>query len=459
MIIRDLPHCPAGNHRKHWSLLALIGCCAGLGCNSSTSNPGASLRTVTFPSASSEQWAKQSLIATSSTGTATQDDTTNLSLSPQGNIIALGRVIPTPSSLSTTPPTQEQEFLTSYDANGNQVNTTSFSQGILPDTDVLAVGTPDGNYVATANPETIGNIPWLLPLNLEKFSSTGAALWTATLPTTGQYAQLVLSGIVADRSGNVYVSGTTGGAVNGLWGIFFAKFDGDSGALLWQHNYIAVGNLTQLTNLATDPDGNLYVTGMGIGNFITPQQSPSMQDSFLTKLDSNTGNTIWSISAPSGISYTSVAVSSNGNGYIIGHLQNSARVGFIAAFSPQSGTSLWQKQLADATLLPTNVTTDVNGDAVFTGVVQGAQFLNPASDSADLFLAKIDSAGTGLWSQIFGTGQEERAGYSSSTAPPPYVVTDGQTGIYVAGVTLGAFPGFQNPAGLDELYLAKFTNQ
>ena len=311
MIIRDLPHCPAGNHRKHWSLLALIGCCAGLGCNSSTSNPGASLRTVTFPSASSEQWVKQSLIATSSTGTATQDDTTNLSLSPQGNIIALGRVIPTPSSLSTTPPTQEQEFLTSYDANGNQVNTTSFSQGILPDTDVLAVGTPDGNYVATANPETIGNIPWLLPLNLEKFSSTGAALWTATLPTTGQYAQLVLSGIVADRSGNVYVSGTTGGAVNGLWGIFFAKFDGDSGALLWQHNYIAVGNLTQLTNLATDPDGNLYVTGMGNGNFITPQQSPSMQDSFLTKLDSNTGNTIWSISAPSGISYTSVAVSSN----------------------------------------------------------------------------------------------------------------------------------------------------
>ncbi|MES2221999.1 MAG: SBBP repeat-containing protein, partial [Acidobacteriota bacterium] len=148
------------------------------------------------------------------------------------------------------------------------MNSIPIGEGVLAGITSLASGTPDGNYVAAANPETVGSPLTLLPLTVIKFTSSGTTLWSVTLPTTSQYAQLQPNAIVSDQSGDVYVSGATGGAANGLWGIFIAKFAGDSGTLLWQKNYIAMGNGTRLTNMATDPNGNLYVTGMGNGSFI-----------------------------------------------------------------------------------------------------------------------------------------------------------------------------------------------
>ncbi len=458
MLIRDLPHCPAGTHRKHWSLLALIGCCAGLGCNSSTSNPGASLRTVTFPSASSQQWVKQANVGTSSEGTAVNDFTTNISISSQGNTIsAVGRAIPNPLPQNGAPPIQEQEFLASFDANGSNVNSIPIGQGALAGITALATGTPDGNYAAAANPETVGSLLTLLPLNVVKFTSTGATLWSATLPTTSQYAQLRPNAIVSDQSGDVYVSGDTGGTVNGLWGIFIAKFAGDSGVLLWQQNYIAAGNGTRLTNLATDPTGNLYVSGMGNGNFITPQQSPAMQNGFLTKLDASTGNIIWSQTAPSGISYSGVAVNSVGNGYIIGQFGSSVQIGYLAGFSADSGAITWQEQFGNGTYLPTNVSAGSDGSAVFVGGLPGAVLPLPTS-GPDLFVAKVDATGKTIWLQTFGVGKEWGA-TDSGTSLNPYVVADDQNNIYVAGITSGAFPGFQNPSRLGEAFVAKFASQ
>jgi len=41
----------------------------------------------------------------------------------------------------------------------------------------------------------------------------------------------------------------------------------------------------------------------------------------------------------------------------------------------------------------------------------------------------------------------------------PYVATDGRMNTYVAGITNGASPGFQNPSGLGEAFVAKFAAQ
>jgi len=457
MIIRDLPHCPAGNHRKQWSLLALIGCCAGLGCNTSTSNPGASLRTVTFPSASSEQWAKQASDGTSSAGTAVNDFTTNISISSQGNTVtALGRAVPNPLPQDGAPPIQEQEFLTSFDANGSNVNSTPIGQAVLAGITTLATGTPDGNYAAAANPETVGNSPTLLPLNVEKFGSSGAAIWTATLPTTSQFTQFRPSAIVADATGDIYIAGSVSGPSIGLWGVFFAKFDGNSGALAWQDEYSSI-NDGRVINIATDPSGNLYVVGVGNGKFTSQGTSSGWPPSFLAKLDSNTGKTTWSLPAPSGISYIGVAVNASGNGYLVGNFGTKLQIGYLAGFSAQSGALTWQEQFGNGTLLPTNVSIDATGNAVFVGGVPGAGFVTNGAAS-DLFVAKVDTNGQPVWMQEFGMGQEERG--SDAIAPPsPYVVTDGQGGIYVAGITSGAFPGFQNPSGLGEAFVAKFANQ
>ncbi|MGB8479078.1 MAG: hypothetical protein WCE63_09570 [Acidobacteriaceae bacterium] len=447
----NFPSHPVGNHRKSWCLLAVIGCCAGLGCNSSVSSPGASLRTVTFPSASSQQWVKQSSVGTSPSGTAVNDFTTNISLSSQGsNITALGRAVPNPLPENNAPPIQEQEFLASFDASGNSVGSTPIGQGVLVTTATLATGTPDGNYAAASNPATVANSPTLLPLNVEKFSSTGATIWTATLPTTSQFIQFRPNAIVADASGDIYVAGSVNGPTDGLWGVFFAKFDGNSGSLVWQDEYPSIDD-GMVNNLAADANGNLYVVGIGNGKFTSSSNGTS---SFLAKLDSGTGKTIWSLPAPSGISFMGAAVNSAGNGYIVGKFGTKQRIGYLAGFSTQSGALTWQEQFGGGTLLPSNVSVDASGDAIFVGGVSGAS----NSTAQDLFVAKIDTGGQPVWMQKFGAGQEDRS--ADSEAPlSPYVVTDGQSNIYVAGITAGAFPGFQNPSGLGEAFVAKFAAQ
>jgi len=457
MISTNLVALPMGNHKKALGLLAFIGCCAGLGCNSSVSSPGASLRTVTFPSASSQQWVKQSSVGTSPSGTAVNDFTTNISLSSQGNnITALGRAVPNPLPQNGAPPIPEQEFLASYDTSGNPVNSVPLGQGNLAGITALATGTPDGNYAAAANPSTVGNSPTLLPLNVEKFSSTGAVIWTATLPTTSQFNEFRPNAITANGSGDIYVAGSVTTSSGELWGIFFAKFGGNSGTVVWQDEYPSNTQRT-VNNITIDANGNLYVVGTGSSNFASQTTPFNGTSSFLAKVDSTTGKTIWSVSAPSGISFLGAAVNSAGNGYIVGKFGTKQQIGYLAGFSTQSGALTWQEQFGDDLLLPTNVSVDASGDAVFVGGVPGAGFVTNGAAS-DLFVAKIDTTGQPVWMQEFGVGQEERA--SDSVAPPsPYVVTDAQSNIYVAGITSGAFPGFQNPSGLGEVFVAKFAAQ
>lgn len=450
MIIRDLPHCPAGNHRKHWSLLALIGCCAGLGCNTSTSNPGASLRTVTFPSASSQQWVKQSSIGSTSTfGTDLNNFTTNIALSPNGSVTALGRIS---RGFSTTENVQEQEFLATYDGNGNPVASVPLAQDTFANISTIATGTPDGNYVAASTPATVESSPTLLPLNVEKFTAAGSPMWTAVLPTTNLITSFQPRSVTADASGNILVAGQIGGP--NLSGVFFAKFDGSTGNIMWQNEYPSVG-LSGVQNTAVGPDGSLYAAVEGNSSLTATLTSTSIPSCFLTKLDSGTGKIVWTTTAPAGVCYRGVAVNSAGNGYIIGGFGKDRSVGYLAGFSAQSGTLTWQKQFGDGALLPTNITVDFAGDAVFVGDVEGADFTSPITQK-DLFVAKIAPTGTPVWLQKFGSGYDFRS-VDGEVSAPPYVVTDEQNNVYVSGSVNGAFPGFQNPSGQAQVFIAKFA--
>ncbi len=454
MIIANSRFCPVGNYRKYWSLLAFIGCCGGLGCNSSTSSPGASVHTVTFPGASTQQWIKQSNVGTSSTGTAVNDFTTNIAVSPDDTITALGRAVPNPLPANNAPFIQEQEFLATYDTTGNNVSSTPNGQGVLAAIATVATGTPDGNYVAASNPATVGNSPTLLPLNVEKFSPAGATIWTGILPTTDQLTEFAPHTIVTDSAGDVYVAGSVTGPTLGLWGVFFAKFDGKSGNSIWQHEYTSV-NEGRVLNIAADPDGSLYIAGVGNSKF-TSQSTSNHQPCFLAKLDSATGNTLWSVPSPAGICYTGVAVNPQGNGYIVGAIGlKTPQIGYVAGFSAQSGTIRWQEQFGNGTLLPSNVSLDASGDAVFTGYIEDTGSGVPIAQQ-NAFVAKVGPDGQPMWLQKFAAG----LGGSDSEAPPsPYIVTDSQSNIYVAGTTNAAFSGFQNPSGLGEVFVAKFAAQ
>ena len=375
------------------------------------------------------------------------DFTNNITLSGDNNITALGRAVPNALPQNDAPPIQEQEFLASYDPGGNLVSSVPLGQGNLASITALATGTPDGNYAAASTPSTVGNSPALQPLNVEKFTPAGSVVWTATLPTTSQISLFQPAAVIVDASGNIFVAGQISGP--NLGGIFFAKFDGSSGKLLWQGEYTS--GYLRVQNLAVGPDGSLYVAS--IGNTTGPGNQPC----FLAKLDGGTGDTIWSVASPAGICFNGVAISTGENGYVLGTLNGAQQIGYLAGFSTSNGTLNWQNQFGSSGLRPSNITTDSNGEAVVVGWVLNTDYTQPVT-LQDLFVAKVNSDGQALWMQKFGNGFDQRSGGGESS-PSPYVVTDSQNNIYVAGVTNGAFSGFQNPNQLGQEFVAKFSPQ
>ena len=106
-----------------------------------------------------------------------------------------------------------------------------------------------------------------------KYSSAGAVLWAAQIGGTSADVGL---GIATDTSGNVFVTGYYSAAVTvynqgptgsgvvtlsnaGSFDCFIAKYSTD-GAVLWAAR-IASGSIDQGFGIATDPSGNVFVTG------------------------------------------------------------------------------------------------------------------------------------------------------------------------------------------------------
>jgi hypothetical protein len=91
-----------------------------------------------------------------------------------------------------------------------------------------------------------------------KYDGDGTFLWSAAYPST-TYAQR----IALDGSGNVYVGAT--GRGSGTTELLVLKYS-PTGTLLWSGTYRGSGQLTDnLSNMAVDASGNVYVTGMSAG--------------------------------------------------------------------------------------------------------------------------------------------------------------------------------------------------
>ncbi|MFC1735979.1 SBBP repeat-containing protein [Candidatus Hydrogenedentota bacterium] len=263
---------------------------------------------------------------------------------------------------------------------------------------------------------------------VSKLDSTGAFAWAMRFGGTG------LDGgrsVAVDGSGNVYTTGLFHGTVDfdpgpgtydlipaGDGATFVSKLD-SAGAFVWAKQFGSGSG----ADIALDGSGNVYTTGdfhgtvdfdPGAGTYNLT--SAGDVDIFVSKLDS-TGALVWAraMGGTSGDFGYAIAVGGSGNVYTTGHFYGTAD------FDPGPGTY--------------NLTL-VGED--------------------DMFVSKLDSAGTFVWAKQFG-GVESDFGLS--------VAVDGAGNVYTTGYFEGTTDFDPGPAthnltsaGGNDIFISKLNS-
>ena len=283
-----------------------------------------------------------------------------------------------------------------------------------------------------------------------KYSSAGEVLWAARIAGTTTSNDQARA-IATDTSGNVFVTGyysdqanfynqgpSSGAAAATLsnagigFECFVAKYS-TAGAVLWAARISSTG--ADIGNgIATDPSGNVYVTGQY----------------------SNTTLTIYN----QGLTGTSGTTLSNAG----------ANDCFIAKYST-AGAVLWGARIAGiSTDTASAIATDTSGNVFVTGQTAAGTFYNQGLSGTafltlsnagifDVFIAKYSTAGAVLWvARIGSTAPDNGLGIAADTLGNVFV-----TGLYGAAATFfnqgpsgTAGATLPTPAGTDG-FVAKYS--
>jgi hypothetical protein len=242
------------------------------------------------------------------------------------------------------------------------------------------------------------------------------------------------------------------------------------------------------TDITTDPNGNLIVTGKTVVSPDFPLQNPGsgayyddtynggLRDLFIAKFSGSNLSLLWStyFGGNGDEPFGSIATDANGNIFLAGwtlanlgfpllnpgggayydDIFNGGREGFVAKFSGSNLALLWSTYFGglDDDWIH-SVATDPAGNVFITGsslVLQPFPFQNPGggayfnqghAGSTDAFIAKFNASNLALaWCTAFGGNGSEEA-YT--------VTTDANGHIFIGGITGSSNSSFplQNPGG------------
>jgi hypothetical protein len=241
--------------------------------------------------------------------------------------------------------------------------------------------------------------------------------------------------------------------------------------------------------VAVDGSGNVYITGYFLGSAdfdpgagTDNHTAVGEEDIFLTKFDSD-GNYIFT-KTMGGANHDygqAIAVDGSGNVYITGYFEGT--VDFNPGGTADSHTSAGLEDIfltkikSDGsygytkTMGGTNhdygqaVAVDGSGNVYITGSFSGTSDFDPGAGTdahtstglEDIFLTKISSGGSYLFTQTMG-GTDQESGQS--------IAVDGSDNVYITGYFSGTNvdfnPGakidFHTSAGLEDIFLTKFDS-
>ncbi|MFH1654017.1 MAG: SBBP repeat-containing protein [Pseudomonadota bacterium] len=292
------------------------------------------------------------------------------------------------------------------------------------------------------------------PNNCINGTTPATKIWTKQV---GSISDDRANSVAIDKSGNIYVTGYTEGSLNGNSNagskdIFLIKYD-SSGNKIWTRQ-IGSSSIDEAKSVATDKDGNIYITGYTQGGLDNNTNSGAF-DIFLAKYDPS-GNKLWvkQIGSEDSDVAFGISIDSSGNiyitGYTMGNLVGNQSTGSYNIFlikHDSSGKNIWTRQfgsMSDDT--SNNVALDGNGNIYLAGSTRGDLDGNKNMGISDIFLTKRDFYGNRLWTKMLGSSYTD---YGESLAI-------GKSGnIYVTGFA-GDDLGEKTYMGDGDIFLAKY---
>lgn len=309
---------------------------------------------------------------------------------------------------------------------------------------------------------------------IAKLDGDGKHVWSRRAGGTGDDRAWSLA---VDSDGNVVVVGFFGGTIGfggtplvsaGSWDVFVVKLD-PAGNTLWSKRF-GDAQQQEAHSVAIDASGNIVVAGMfwGAVDFGGgPLTSAGATDMFVVKLDS-AGNHSWSKSFGNTVNQnaTNVAVSASGDVYVTGTCAGAidfgagpvAAIGDSDAFLlslDSTGGHRWSKRwgAGNAYQGGSSVAVDSSNDVVVAGYCQGSIDFGtgtlPGHGGLDVFVAKLDTSGTPIFTRRFGSSVNEAPSRISTDASKNILLT----GYYEGPVDFGGGPIAH--AGARNAFIAK----
>ncbi len=271
------------------------------------------------------------------------------------------------------------------------------------------------------------------------------------------------TGIAVDSSGNVLVAGYFNGSINlggsnftsaGNLDAFVAKLS-PSGDHVWSRSF-GDGADQVAQSITTDAAGNVIITGyfagtIDLGGGTLTSSSAQDYDVFIAKLDPD-GNHLWSRRFGDTASQGSrrVVVDPAGDVILAGSFDGTVDFGggslesaggttpggtdiFLVKLDGATGGHVWSKRFGDeGDQRCRAVTIDASGNLIITGRSGGTVDFGGgplvSTDTADVYVAKLDAMGNHLWSKVFG-GTSDQVGQ--------WITADASGNVVVIGTMSG----------------------
>jgi hypothetical protein len=347
-----------------------------------------------------------------------------------------------------------------------------------------------GTRIASGFKASMLCVPAVIGLPPTTTTTTTSTTTTSTTTTTvgatfslqaGDASNQTAISVKVDGAGNVLAVGAFAGSSDfgagpltsaGMDDIFVVKLD-PSGAVIWNLQF---GDASQqsASDVALDSGGRIVVTGLFQGSVDFgggPLTSAGSNDVFIAKLDVD-GSHLWSggFGGTTQDNGFAVAVDSSDAVIFTGNFTSSSidfgggplplvgtSDGFVAKLD-SAGTHLWSKSFggAGSTLTIAGVDTDAANNVVFDGgMTAGIDFgggVLTSSGSIDIVVVKLSSVGSHVWSKRYG---------DAATQAPLRLAVDSLGNVIFTGSASGSIDFGGGPltsAGSSDIVLAKLDS-